>query len=381
MINDSRALLLADPPPPPAPEKAKGFNLVTVLYYFGALLMISACAWFLGAKWDVLGASGICITAIIYASITASTGLWLRRQGYVVAGGLLVTVAVSLTPLLIYSIERMTGFWPADDPGAYRDFYPLIHGSWVVMELATIAAAAFALKFVRFSFLTAPMAFCFWFLSMDLAAWIFRHKLSRFRLDEMGQRAGRPRHDAGRLWTGSILEPARGAHGRRLRLLVLPVWADGFLGRFDGHGLRLGVKTVGLFGDQPGPDGAGNQIETDSLYGIRRFGSLRIPRSSGVDGVQRFCAISVRAGTAGIEPDSGARLRAALPEKPPEGVGLRLHAIATSAGSTSVCPKAKSNSAATSPEPAESFLKSKRSGSSRCVGTAFPIAVSIEDRT
>lgn len=169
-----KGLLLADPPPPLAPERAKGFNLVTVLYYFGALLMISACAWFLGAKWDVLGASGICITAIIYISITASTGLWLRHQGYVVAGGLLVTVAVSLTPLLIYSIERMTGFWPAGDPGAYKDFYPLIHGSWVIMELATIAAAAFALKFVRFSFLTAPMAFCFWFLSMDLAAWIFR---------------------------------------------------------------------------------------------------------------------------------------------------------------------------------------------------------------
>jgi len=105
-----KGMLLADPPLPPAPEKAKGFNLVMVLYYFGALLMISACAWFLGAKWDVLGASGICITAIIYIGITASTGFWLRRQGYVVAGGLLVTVAVSLAPLLIYSIERMTGF-------------------------------------------------------------------------------------------------------------------------------------------------------------------------------------------------------------------------------------------------------------------------------
>src|SRR5262249_37961826 len=48
------------------------------------------------------------------------------------------------------------------------------HGSWIMMELGTIAAAAFALKFVRFSFLTAPMAFCFWFFSMDVAALIFR---------------------------------------------------------------------------------------------------------------------------------------------------------------------------------------------------------------
>jgi hypothetical protein len=166
--------LLAEPPAQPAPEHHKGFNLVTVLYYFGAMLMISACAWFLGDKWDALGAQGICATVIIYMAIAASTGFWLWRRDYPVAGGLLITVAVSLVPLLVYSIERMTGLWPAEDPGAYREFYPLIHGSWIAMELATIAAAALALMFVRFSFLTAPMAFCFWFLSMDLAALIFK---------------------------------------------------------------------------------------------------------------------------------------------------------------------------------------------------------------
>jgi len=158
----------------PVPEQRRGFNLVTVLYYFGAMLMISACAWFLGDKWDVLGARGICVTAIIYILIAASTGVWLRRHRYLVAGGLLITVAVSLTPLLVYSIERMIGLWPGEDPGAYKNFYPLIHGSWIAMELATIATVALALKFVRFSFLTAPMAFSFWFLSMDLAALIFR---------------------------------------------------------------------------------------------------------------------------------------------------------------------------------------------------------------
>src|SRR6266567_7901441 len=85
---------LVEPTAAPAPELRKGFNLVTVLYYFGAMLMISACAWFLGDKWDVLGARGICVTAIIYILIAASTGVWLRRHRYLVAGGLLITVAV-----------------------------------------------------------------------------------------------------------------------------------------------------------------------------------------------------------------------------------------------------------------------------------------------
>ena len=81
-----------------------------------------------------------------------------------------MTVAVSLTPLLTYTIEHKIGFWPVGNPGRYGNYYPLIHGSWVIMELATILAAALALRFVRFGFLVAPIAFSFWFLSMDMAA-------------------------------------------------------------------------------------------------------------------------------------------------------------------------------------------------------------------
>jgi hypothetical protein len=138
------------------------------------MLMISACAWFLGDKWDVLGTSGVCITVIVYMLIATSTGMWLRREGYLIGGGLLITVAVILTPLLTYTVEKMAGLWPTSDPGAYKDFYPWIHGSSILLELMAIAAAAAALKFVRFSFLTAPMAFSFWFLSMDLAGLIYK---------------------------------------------------------------------------------------------------------------------------------------------------------------------------------------------------------------
>src|SRR6266571_2170161 len=116
----------------PVPEQRRGFNLVTVLYYFGAMLMISACAWFLGDKWDVLQAKGICAVVVCYMLIAFAAGIIIRRHGYVVAGGLLITVGVSLTPLLVYSIERMSGFWPAGDPGEYKEFYPLMHGSWIV---------------------------------------------------------------------------------------------------------------------------------------------------------------------------------------------------------------------------------------------------------
>jgi hypothetical protein len=155
-----------------APEDGKGFNLVTVTYYFGAMLMISACAWFLGDKWDLLGSRGILITTVVYLILAASLGVWLRGKGYIVGGGLLIIVAVCLIPLITYSIEDLLGLWPGAAPGSDKNYYPLFHGSWIVMELATIAAAAIALRFVRFGFLTAPMAFSFWFFSMDIAALI-----------------------------------------------------------------------------------------------------------------------------------------------------------------------------------------------------------------
>ena len=165
--------------PPPAPETRKGLNAVTVAYYFGAMLMISACAWFLGDKWDALGPRGVFATVLVYMLVAVSLGRFLRGRGYLVGGGLLITVAVCLVPLLVYTVEDMLGLWPGRRPGEYSEYYPRVHGSWIVMELATMAAALVALRYVAFGFLTAPLAYSFWFFSMDVAEWLFGQELSR----------------------------------------------------------------------------------------------------------------------------------------------------------------------------------------------------------
>jgi len=171
--------LLRGPAPAPAPEMRKGLNAVTVAYYFGAMLMILACAWFLGDKWDALGSRGVFATVLVYMLVAVGLGRFLRGRGYLVGGGLLVTVAVCLVPLLVYTVEDMLGLWPGQRPGEYGEFYPRVHGSWIVMEMATMAAALAALRFVPFGFLTAPLAFSFWFFSMDVAEWLFGQELSR----------------------------------------------------------------------------------------------------------------------------------------------------------------------------------------------------------
>ncbi len=307
-----KGTLPAEPARPPAPEQHKGFNIVTVLYYFGAMLMISACAWFLGDKWDVLGASGICITAIVYITIAASIGVWLRREGYLVAGGLLITVAVSLLPLLVYSIERMTGWWPVEDPGAYKNFYPLIHGSWIVMELVTIAAAAVTLIFVRFSFLTAPMAFCFWFLSMDLGGLILRqNSLDSEAANWISVLVGAVTIAIGyaldRFW-----QQRQAPRGEDFAFWCYLFGLMAFWGGLDHHGCRFGVATPGLSTDQFRPRRVGAQIKANRVHGVWCVRHLRLSGSPGMASLQRLGVLPLCSGVVGIEPDSGNGLGTAI---------------------------------------------------------------------
>lgn len=78
-----------------------------------------------------------------------------------------------MVPLFIYGFQRATGLWPQGDPGAYRDYYVWVKGSWLFLELGTVAAALLALAYSRFPFLLAPVAFTLWYMSMDLTPLLF----------------------------------------------------------------------------------------------------------------------------------------------------------------------------------------------------------------
>ena len=162
---------------PALEQRAAGrarFDLAHVAYYTGALIVISAMTWFMTLGWDAFGGVGLFAIAVTYALGFLAIGrtLWLR-PAYRVPGGLLVTAAVCMTPLAIYGLERATGLWLQGDPGSYRGLYEWVKGSWLLIELGTIIAALVALWFVRFPFLTAPLAFAGWYMSMDLAPLLF----------------------------------------------------------------------------------------------------------------------------------------------------------------------------------------------------------------
>lgn len=146
------------------------FNAVSVLYYFGALVSILGMGLLGASQWDSLSGLGIVGLGLAYAAVFVGLAEWLRaREGRVTTPvGLLVTMAVSLTPVVVYGIQREFGLWAFEDPGEYKDFDTWVRSGWFVMEVATIATASLALAIYRFPFLTAPIAFVLWYMSMDL---------------------------------------------------------------------------------------------------------------------------------------------------------------------------------------------------------------------
>src|SRR5579883_2752259 len=99
------------------PQRAS-FNFAGLAYYFGAFIVISAMGWFMTLGWERYGGVGIFLISAIYGLLFVLAGrtLW-YQENLRVPGGLLFTLAVWMTPLAIYGLERALGFWPSSDPG------------------------------------------------------------------------------------------------------------------------------------------------------------------------------------------------------------------------------------------------------------------------
>lgn len=160
-----------------ATEGLQKFDSLHVAYYFGGMIIIAAMTFFFGLAWERTGGAGILALALAYGCVFGWLGSHMfRARKLYVAGGLLTAVAVCMTPLAVYGFQRAIGLWPQGDPGTYRDYHIWVKGSWLFMELATLAVGGLALRFVRFPFLTAPIAFTLWYMSMDLTPLLFGQK-------------------------------------------------------------------------------------------------------------------------------------------------------------------------------------------------------------
>lgn len=166
----------------PSASRGPAFDVVHLLWYAGALIVIGAMGLFSTLAFSQMGGKALLVTALIYAAIFAYAGdhLWTKR-GLKTPGGLLIAIAVAMAPLAVYGFQDATGMWAKSErPGDYKNFYVYIKGGWFLMEAVTIAAAALALRFYRFPFIVLIAAFALWFMSMDIAPLLITQGANKF---------------------------------------------------------------------------------------------------------------------------------------------------------------------------------------------------------
>lgn len=148
------------------------FRFGHILYYVGGLIAIGAMTLFLNLGWERFGGFGLFAIALAYAAAAlALVEFFLRRKQLRIPAGIMGAFVVALTPLAIYGLQLALGYWPNGE--AYRDFHIWIDWRWLLMELATLAVGAILLWRYRLAFMVMPVAVTLWYMSMDLAPFLF----------------------------------------------------------------------------------------------------------------------------------------------------------------------------------------------------------------
>jgi len=162
-------------PEPAAP--AARFDVVHALWYLGALIAMTAMGLFTTEAFVMMGPAALLATGVGYAILFTFVGDALWRRGLKTPGGLLVAAAVAMVPLAVFGLQSwLDWFGPYGEPGNYHDFYEWVKGGWVLMEIATLIAAALAIRAYPFGFIAAIAAVALWFLSMDATSWVYKVK-------------------------------------------------------------------------------------------------------------------------------------------------------------------------------------------------------------
>lgn len=146
------------------------FQASHVLYYLGGLIALAAMSLFITLGWERFGGWGLAGIALAYGSGSLWLGRLLLGRQLALPAGILMALAVSLTPLAVYGVQHALGWWAGDVP--YRDYHQLIDWRWMMMELATLACGVVLLWRYRLPFIMLPVAVTLWYMSMDLAPYL-----------------------------------------------------------------------------------------------------------------------------------------------------------------------------------------------------------------
>lgn len=136
-----------------------------ILYYLGGLLAVGAVTSFATLAVATLGMDALLALTLVYALCCIGIAIWFERRELRVPAGIFTTLAIALTPLAVFALQHVLGFW-ADGEHAqpYGDYHHWIDWRWLIMELSTLAIGAVMLWRFRYAFLVMPIAVTSWYM-------------------------------------------------------------------------------------------------------------------------------------------------------------------------------------------------------------------------
>lgn len=147
---------------------------VKMLYYSGTFIIIGAMGWFMNRAWDFWQGASVAGIALVYAIGFIVTGRTFSSKSKVLSN-LFYVMAVAMTPLFTYGIQKWLGFWPNHDAGNYQGFPSYIKGGWMIIELATLIVGTIGVRYIKIPLAMAIPAFILWYMSMDITPILFGH--------------------------------------------------------------------------------------------------------------------------------------------------------------------------------------------------------------
>lgn len=166
---DAPTAAFAPAAPAPRVTEAARFSFSHVLYYFGGMLAIGAMSLFMTMAWDQFGAWGSAVLTGLYLFGAWQVATHFKDHRLFIPAGILGTLAVTLVPLLVWSVQVGLGLWPEGGSSQFGHYHKYINWRWMTLEFSTLAAAAVMLWRLRLPFMVMPVAVTVWYLNMDIA--------------------------------------------------------------------------------------------------------------------------------------------------------------------------------------------------------------------
>ena len=155
------------------PDGRRALQLGSIISYIGGFLILFALTIFIGSAWDSMSRGAQFYWALVAVAGLLGAGFALRRFPPARLGGnLLVFAGAGALPLLIYTFQRLVGWWPGEPAPEYEDFHHRVLAVWVGMELVSMAGAIVLAYLTRFPLLMLLAGFWGWYLAMDLTRWV-----------------------------------------------------------------------------------------------------------------------------------------------------------------------------------------------------------------